>query len=171
MDADTNQDSSTPNFLRTILPTPERYELGVCKKKNGERGANMIRIGRSNLRATWDGLLGGAAKANDVRKRVTELQNDEATTKRVLAQRSSLGFEKWIDAEQWLKESRGVGRRLVYTPEVLEPVTVASRGLTGRVELPKLSESYLVEAGNAARIRATQAGYRLADVLTNGLNQ
>lgn len=135
---------------------------------DGDRGGNSITIGKSNLHSTWDNLLGGKATANDVRKRVVELQADKATVNRVIAYRDgfgSEGIEKWINAELWLSETRTVGRRFVYTSEVLEPVTAALRGLTEKIEIPKLSDEYYANAGMAAKIRATQAAYRLAAVL------
>lgn len=121
------------------------------------------------LHSAWDNLHGGRATANDVRKRVVELQSEKATVNRVIAHRDSFGSdgaEQWINAEQWLSESRIAGRRFVYTSEVLEPVTVALRGLTEKIEIPKLSDEYYANAGMAAKIRAIQASYRLAAVLS-----
>gem|GEM_PF-3637296 len=57
----------------------------------------------------------------------------------------------------------------VYTPKVLEAVTVAMRGLTDRVELPKLSNACYQNAGKVARVRAIAAGYRLAAVISGAL--
>ena len=138
---------------------------------DGDRGGNSIKIGsRGNLHSTWDGLLGGSASSGDVLKRVAKLKNDKATVAKVIAHRDSFGADssKWIDAELWLMESRKAGRQYVYNQEILEPVTVAARGLVDEVHIPQLSEAYLVEAGRVARIRATQAGYRLEEVLSDG---
>jgi len=85
------------------------------------------------------------------------------------ASNRSEGIETWLSASSWLAESRAEARRSVYTPEVLEVVTVAMRGLTDRVELPKLPDAYYQNAGKVARVRAIEAGYRLAAVISGAL--
>jgi len=127
-------------------------------------------MGRGNMHSTWDNLLGGSASAGDVRRRVAELQADKETSNRMEnATNQSEGIETWLSASSWLAESRAEARRSVYTPEVLEAVTVAMRGLTDRVELPKLSDAYYQNAGKVARVRAIEAGYRLAAVISGAL--
>ena len=96
-------------------------------------------------------------------KRVAQLKNDKLTISKVTAQRDSFSDPaKWIAAETWLLESRDLGRRYVYTQEVMDPVAAASRGIVDEVVIPRLSEKYLADAGRVARIRAVQASYRLA---------
>lgn len=54
-------------------------------------------------------------------------------------------------------------------PEVLEPVIVASRELIDGVKISNLSDFYLADAGRVAGIRAMQAGYRLAEIVSADL--
>jgi len=116
--------------------------------------------------------VGGSASSADVLRRVGQLQNDKVTLGKVVAHRDALGTssDKWLGADVWLWESRELGRRFVYTPEVLEPVIAASRGLVEGVKKPKLSDQYLTDAGRVARIRAMQAGYRLAEIALRDLS-
>jgi len=138
---------------------------------NGDRGGNSIKVASSNLHSIWDRLLGGSASSADVLRRVGQLKNDKVTLSKVVAHRDSIGAgsDKWLGADVWLYESRELGRRLVYTSEVLEPVVAASRGLVEGVKISKLSDSYLTDAGRVARIRAMQAGYRLAEIVSADL--
>ncbi|MGV3485367.1 MAG: S1/P1 nuclease [Planctomycetaceae bacterium] len=132
---------------------------------NGDRGANSIHVGRGNLHSTWDGLLGGRATPGNVLARVAELRADTETVERVKQQRDSEGSQ-WIEAADWLQESQAEARRYVYAPEVIDHVTIAMRGITERVDIPQLPESYYTTAGRIARTKAAQAGYRLAAVLS-----
>ena len=121
------------------------------------------------MHSTWDRLLGGGASAGDIRRRVKELHADQETKALVESQsQSATSVESWLSASTWLAESRIEAQRSVYTPEVLEPVTVAMRGLVervDRVDLGRLPETYFQNAGKVARISVIQAGYRLSEVL------
>lgn len=127
-----------------------------------DRGANSIKLaGGGNLHAAWDRLLGGDAKANDVRRRVAEIglipSDDPGLPKEFP--------DNWLAPKRWIAESRELAQTHVYTDEVLQPIRAASRDLTEGLPELKLSEEYF---GNAARIatrRAWQAGLRLALVL------
>jgi S1/P1 Nuclease len=136
----------------------------------GDRGADSLRMGRGNMHSTWDNLLGGSASVGDVRRRVAELQDDKEALLSIETDiKAAESVEKWIAASAWLAESRAEAKRSVYTPEVLEPVTVAMRGLTDSVELPPLSDAYYQNAGKIARLRAIQAGYRLSEIVSLAL--
>ncbi len=140
--------------------------------KQGDRGGNSIKIGpKGNLHATWDGLLGGRASASDVLKRVQELQSDIQTVERVKAHREQYRSRKgaWYAASLWLGESQRSAKQFVYTAPILEQVSLASRGVVKQVSIHNLPDDYYQTAGTVARIRATQAGYRLADMLSDSL--
>ncbi len=138
----------------------------------GDRGGNSIKIGpKGNLHSTWDNLLGGSATAADVRRRVFELQSDEQTVQRVTRHKEQYksNLSAWYASQLWLGESQQAAKRFVYTAPVLEQVNLASRGLIKRIQIDKLPDDYYQLAGTVARIRATQAGYRLADMLSDSL--
>lgn len=101
------------------------------------------------------------------------LQTDHETVALVESQTAqSSDPETWLSASTWLSESREEAMRSVYTSEVLEPVTIAMRGLVervDRVEVGQLPDAYFQNAGRVARVRATQAGYRLAGVLSDDI--
>lgn len=134
----------------------------------GDRGGNFIKIGRANLHGIWDGVLGNMESANKVRKLVRELRGQAGVVNQVIAHRDCFGeqgLDDWIAASLWLDESRVTSRQHTYTQEVLEPIYAAMRGLTEKVESLSLDSRYYENAGRVARIRATQAAYRLAAVM------
>ncbi|WP_436715074.1 S1/P1 nuclease [Roseiconus lacunae] len=132
-----------------------------------DRGANSIRLsGGGNLHSAWDRLLGSRATANDVRRRVAQLEIDEAAMDRNAQEIGS----RYVEPLLWIEESREAAQRYVYTPDVLVPVRAASRD-GGRLDTLRLHESYFEDAGQVARERAKFAAHRLAIVLTNGIEQ
>lgn len=75
-----------------------------------------------------------------------------------------------MEASAWVEESREAARQAVYTPEVMGPIKATARGLSAEVGKIYLSEEYLKNAGEVARIRAAQAGHRLSEVWRLALN-
>ena len=147
------------------------YAEGVFPK--GDRGGNSIKIGRrGNLHSTWDGLLGGNASEKNVLRRVAELKADQSAIDRVNAHREQFSSTPgaWVESSLWLGESRQAAVEHVYTAPVIDPVTITMRGLVKTVEIAELPEAYYQNAGRVARVRAVQAGYRLADVMTMGIS-
>lgn len=67
--------------------------------------------------------------------------------------------------EFWVNECRNTARVRVYTPEVLEPITVAYRAGGGEIQPNELTESYLKGAGEQAQVQAYMAAVRLAKIL------
>jgi hypothetical protein len=134
---------------------------------DGDRGANLISTmqGR-NLHALWDGLLGSQYDAGDVRRRCSVIRSD--VTNWEAARQASLK-PAGLDPLTWLAESAEFGRSHVYTAEILEPVQATRRGLTPKVASVDLSEGYLREAGELARVRAAFAAHRLARILHHDL--
>ena len=133
----------------------------------GDRGANSIPTKQAkNLHALWDSLLGDHYDAGDVRRRSLVIRSDPAL---------------WTSAEQaakkldglnpltWLSESSAYGCSAVYTPEVLNSIDAVERGLTSKLEMIELSETYLTAAGEVARARAAFAAHRLAMILSHDL--
>ncbi len=70
----------------------------------------------------------------------------------------------YLDPLTWLEESREHSRTFVYRPEVLGPIKAAADGLAEAVPRIDLSDEYLQHAGAFARVRAAEAGFRLAEV-------
>ena len=122
------------------------YVEGVFPE--GDRGGNSIKTKQSkNLHALWDGLLGPKWDEADVDRRAREMPKVELAAGGI---------------DVWLKESREAAAASVYTPEVMEPVSVANRGKTEVAEVT-LSEAYLKSAGAVAKVRAAGAAVRLAN--------
>ena len=127
---------------------------------NGDRGANSISVKqKNNLHALWDGLLGGRYDEGAINRRLAEI-----TGEKELVEYGQKAVGQSMDAHVWVEESRDAARRAVYTPEVMGPITAVARGLSAEVGQIRLSDDYLKNAGQVARIRAVQAGYRLAEV-------
>lgn len=132
---------------------------------DGDRGANSIRIKQGrNMHSLWDGLLGRGYDPGDIRRRITEIRSEQS-----LLQTTGLKPSIETDPMVWLKESRELSKTYVYTPEVLEPITVAMRAGSTEVATVNLPEGYLKRAGRVAQLRAIQASERLARVLSEGL--
>jgi len=132
---------------------------------NGDRGANSISVKQGrNLHALWDGLLGGRYDEGDINRRLAEITSDKQL---VNYGRNAVGQS--MDGLAWVEESRAAARQAVYTQEIMGPITAAARGLSERVGQVYLSDDYLKNAGKVARVRAAQAGYRLAEVWRLGL--
>ncbi len=139
---------------------------------SGDRGGNSIRIGsRGNLHSTWDNLLGGRASASNVLNRVAELKADKQTIERVEAHQAKFASSgtSWTDSQLWLGESRRAAQQFVYTETIKEQVSLGIRGVVNQIRIDQLPEDYLKTAGTVSRIRATQAGYRLAAILNGAL--
>ena len=125
----------------------------------GDRGANSIETKqRGNMHALWDGLLGPRWTRTATNRRVGEILVDTELQK---LGRAAVGSAEGMKTETWLSESRDFANSHVYSPQILEAITVAIR--TDAKELPKvdLPEEYLKEAGGVAQQRAVEAAYRL----------
>ncbi|WP_436717446.1 S1/P1 nuclease [Roseiconus lacunae] len=125
--------------------------------RGGDRGANSIRlVGGGNLHSAWDRLLGSRATANDVRRRVAELE---------LTPLSITPTTRVAPTKVWQKEARDFAKENVYTNEVLAPVRGASRN-GERLPNLQLSDEYFSAAGRIAKMQAAVAGHRLASLLS-----
>ncbi len=134
---------------------------------DGDRGANRIKVKQGrNLHALWDGLLGGRFDEGDVKRRLAAINADEEMPARA---RRYDALDTAIRSE-WLAESERYAVFCVYTKEVLQPVKAVQRGLTEEVPAIDLSDKYLETAGRVAKMRAFQAGFRLAKFWKFALN-
>lgn len=127
---------------------------------DGDRGANGVPVKQGrNLHSLWDGLLGRRYYEGDINRRLAGITGD-----RELLEFGRNAVSQSMDGLAWVEESRTAARQAVYTPEVMGAVSAAARGLSDGVGEVYLAEDYLKNAGQVARIRVTQAGWRLAEV-------
>ncbi len=126
----------------------------------GDRGANSISTKQGgNMHALWDSLLGSRYDAGDVARRVEEIRSDVGLMREA---ELSNTIENSLSPLTWLQESREAARACVYTPEVLEPVSLAMRSGTAEFRTLDLNEQYLKQAGRVAQLRSLQAALRLS---------
>lgn len=141
------------------------YVEGVFDR--GDKGANMIDIKQGrNLHSLWDGLLGRHYNESSINKRLAII-----STKQPYKNIGRQAVEQSMKPSQWVVESRNAAIQAVYTPEVMSPIRANARGMSDQLESINLSEQYLKNAGEVARIRAAQAGYRLSEVWRLALNE
>jgi hypothetical protein len=138
------------------------YMENVFVKKDGDRGANSIPTKqRQNMHALWDQLLGDEFAQRTNRRRFAEIASSPQLTE---IGRIAVSIPGGLDPLVWLGESRKAAIENVYAPEVLDSLSIISRGIAEKPETLELSESYLKNAGRVAQVRAVEAAYRLAGV-------
>jgi hypothetical protein len=136
----------------TALFTPNLFPEGC-------RGGNSIRTKpRENLHAVWDGLLGERLGYRQARNEALKLLSDDTLKAAGEQARRSL------DPRDWIQESRTLSAEFAYGPEVLTPLRIAEQS-GEKPPMIALSEEYLSIAGQVAKRRAVEAGYRLGAVL------
>ncbi|MEQ8209821.1 MAG: S1/P1 nuclease [Lacipirellulaceae bacterium] len=141
------------------------YAAGIFPK--GDRGANSIPTKQSrNMHALWDGLLGDRYDEAPVRRRYVDIVQDKRLQRFA---NKAMGKEDALNPLVWLEESRNASKQFVYTNEVLTPIRPAAAGELVTMPQLYLTDLYLENAGNVARIRAIQAGHRLAAIWREGL--
>lgn len=125
----------------------------------GDRGANGVKVRQErNLHAFWDSLLGRRYDRTFVNRKVAKINGNS----RLMEQAQEAATD--LNPVNWLRESREVAMRSVYTDEILNPIEAVERQLTSRLVTIDLSEDYRREAGRVAEARAAVAAYRLAAV-------
>lgn len=138
------------------------YMEKVFVKKDGDRGANSIPTKqRQNMHALWDQLLGDEFAQRTNRRRFVEITSSPQLTE---IGKIAVSIPGGLDPLVWLGESRKAAIENVYTPEVLDSLSIVSRGIAEKPEVLELSEPYLKNAGRIAQVRAVEAAYRLAEV-------
>jgi len=146
---DSHQPLHSVSLFTTDYPAPK-----------GDQGGNKIFIrARSdsdpiNLHAFWDNLVIGSEDTREVRKKAIELRNQYP--------RAELDPQPQIvtpvDLPTWIPESFELAKSVTYLEGKLPMSPV-------REKAPVLPEDYLRQSKIVGERRATQAGYRLADVL------
>lgn len=131
----------------------------------GDKGGNLIEtVQAKNLHALWDGLLGPRYDKSDIRRRISEIES----SKGALTKEFPLKVDtKNLNVNDWIQESQKLAEEYVYTPEVVEWVSVAVRSKPAAPQPLKLSEEYLKKAGRVAQLRAFQTAERLQLILTD----
>ncbi|WP_417391879.1 S1/P1 nuclease [Gimesia sp.] len=127
----------------------------------GDRGGNSIRIGKSNLHAQWDGLLGNSFKDSEIVSQAVGLARDPALKQLGEQATKNLNYAVWIDESHALAKSAG------YTPMILESVKQNDGPQNEFIKLTALPAEYYRTAGAIAVKRAAQSGWRLAAVINS----
>jgi len=144
------------------------YMEKVFVKKDGDRGANSIPTKqRQNMHALWDQLLGDEFAQRTNRRRFAEITSSPQLTE---IGRIAVSIPGGLDPLVWLGESRKAAIENVYAPEVLDSLSIVSRGIAEKPETLELSEPYLKNAGRVAQVRAAEAAHRLAAVWRKCIN-
>jgi hypothetical protein len=143
------------------------YMEKVFVKTDGDRGANSIPTKqRQNMHALWDQLLGDEFAQRTNRRRFVEITSSPQLTE---IGRIAVSIPGGLDPLVWLGESRKAAIENVYAPEVLDSLSIVSRGIAEKPEILEVSEPYLKNAGRVAQVRAVEAAYRLAGVWKNSI--
>ncbi|HUQ72293.1 MAG TPA: S1/P1 nuclease [Planctomycetaceae bacterium] len=125
----------------------------------GCRGGNSIKTRqRENLHSLWDSLLGEKLGYRQARNEALKLMSDaelQAAGERAV---------KSLDPVEWIRESRELAEAVAAGPEVLTPLRAADRA-GEKIPTIALTEDYLSHAGQIAKRRAVESGYRLGAVL------
>lgn len=125
--------------------------------ESGDRGGNSIPVKQQgNLHSLWDSLLGRRITLNDVRGEAAAMLQDEEL--------KSAGIKALEDLtpETWTSESMQIARSFTYSKQILDAVRLRESSPEQPLPMIDLPEEYLKRAGRFARIRTTQAGFRLA---------
>jgi hypothetical protein len=137
----------------------------LAEKLRTMRMANSIPTKqRQNMHALWDQLLGDEFAQRTNRRRFAEITSSPQLTE---IGKIAVSIPGGLNPLVWLGESRKAAIENVYTAEVLDSLSVVSRGIAEKPEVLDLSESYLKNAGRVAQVRAVEAAYRLAEIWKN----
>lgn len=118
---------------------------------DGDRGGNAIRTDYGNLHARWDRALADGGVSTNLPLILQQLAG--------FSQPGIQGIES--DWSQWLRESRQLLQASVYSEALIEEVSAAERERR-RVNPMALTDDYINQMQNIARLRIGQAGLRLA---------
>jgi hypothetical protein len=132
----------------------------------GDRGGNLIRtVQRRNLHSLWDGFPGGKVDLREAHQEALKLMANAELTE--LGERGA----RELDEKQWMDESHELCVNVVYGPDVVG--YLRNREAEGSTNLQPiaLSEEYLKAGGKICDRRVVQAGYRLAAVLKEIVDQ
>lgn len=116
---------------------------------------------------TLDQLLGDEFAQRTNRRRFVEITSSPQLTE---IGRIAVSIPGGLDPLVWLGESRKAAIENVYAPEILDSLSIVTRGIAEKPETLELSEPYLKNAGRAAQVRAAEAAHRLAAVWRKCIN-
>jgi hypothetical protein len=134
----------------------------VFENESGDRGGNSIQTKQTkDLHALWDQLLGEKHSSATKRRMQAIMHDSECQHAANLAVQKHNGLE----TQTWLAESRELAKEHVYTPPVIESLSVIARGLSEKNDPIDLPVEYLKNAGRTAQIRAAEGSIRLAKIL------
>lgn len=123
----------------------------------GDRGRNNITLKEMrNLHAQWDSF---PSEGNERESRNQALLLLSSCATRTVGEAAG----KELNEQAWLKESYGLAKAHVYSPEVMNALEAAER--EGKWVPITLTESYLKKGGAVADTRVVEAGFRLGAVL------
>lgn len=139
----------------------------VFVDEDGDRGANRIVVKQAkNLHSAWDQLLGNDFAEADVERGIIELTRDQEY---VFCGQKAVESADGLDPHTWLEESRLLAAEHVYTSELVHALALVARGVVREPTEIELSDEYLKNAGQVARVRASEAAHRLAAIWQRGL--
>ena len=149
-------------WIRHLVADADRpCHLGRLNMKNGvvkkdrDQGANGIATKqRQNMHALWDQLLGDEFAQRTNRRRFAEITSSPQLTE---IGRIAVSLPGGLVSLVWLGEIRKAAIENVHTPEVLDSLSIVSRGIAENPETLKLSDPYLKNAGRVAQVRAVEA--------------
>jgi hypothetical protein len=132
--------------------------------RGGDHGGNFLEIEHGwKLHGFWDDQIATEDSYLTLRTLATDLGQN-----RGLADVGRKAAET-LDVDKWIDESYEIAKRNVYTKEVLQKV--AAREGHSHLGPLDLSEDYKAEAEKIAERRAIEAGYRLAGVIQQMLQE
>jgi hypothetical protein len=139
----------------TALVTRGRFNTA-----EGDMGGNAIKIKQGHdLHSYWDGLLGGNQTLNDIRGRAADILADAKLRKAAESAAAKMAVEVWV------VESNQLAKDFVYSKLILDEVAAREADASQPLQKVDLPQEYRQQAGQLARQRVAEAGYRLAEAL------
>ena len=134
----------------------------------GDRGGNDVPIRGDkkdiNLHMYWDGQFGSGRSLNgDLVRRAASLLADATL---VSAGRRAT---KRLQPGAWVTESHLLARKVVYSPTILRAIRRGESDPQQAIPAVELSDDYARQARTVSRRRVVEAGFRLAEVLSEGV--
>jgi hypothetical protein len=134
----------------------------------GDRGGNLVLVrinhGRAQkLHPLWDGLLGKSISWSSIRGTVADVAQLEKENQAQI----DTDLKTGTTPEAWACEGLAAAKKYAYLDGKLDVANTEDR--PSKEEVPNVSDDYVKNAGEVARIAVAKAGHRLATVLSNAL--
>jgi hypothetical protein len=141
----------------SALFTPRQFPIG-------DLGGNRIPLEQGSLHGLWDRLLGRGQTLDQIHRRASALLANDDLHER--GEKSSLNMK----FASWIEESHDLADQSGYHQKIRNAVARAesSEDDLKTIELPN---SYFLEAGQIARRRAVEAGFRLATLVERSMSR